>query len=215
MSIPTDPLTSRALARIDQLVEQASQVGPEAQRVEIQGWYIRVRTLLNEILPDDNLYLEAIEDSSSAPFGAVGYLQLRESAALLSRLREDLADGSLTPLSILVSGEIFSDLLEMAEHLLENGYHIPAASVAGAVLEDGMRSIAARRNVQWEGQSSIALLNKLLLEDRFYSTVKFKQIDTWNTVRNKADHGEFGAFGPKDVREMVDGVKDFLFESLK
>jgi hypothetical protein len=42
---------------------------------------------------------------------------------------------------------VFSDFLDMAGHLLEGGYYHAAASLIGAVVEDGLRRIAAASSV--------------------------------------------------------------------
>ena len=76
----------------------------------------------------------------------------------LRALKEDLANGYLFDLRTLVAAEVFTDLLDMAEHLVENGYQHPASSLTGAVLEDGMREMCRRHGVR-VGKSDLQSLN--------------------------------------------------------
>lgn len=46
-----------------------------------------------------------------------------------------------------VVAERFVDFLRSAKHLLENGFYILAASLAGAVLEDGLRKLCAKNSI--------------------------------------------------------------------
>jgi hypothetical protein len=52
-----------------------------------------------------------------------------EGTAILRSAREEIEQGYLVSLEQLVSADVFTDFLEMAEHLLEKGFHHPAASL--------------------------------------------------------------------------------------
>ena len=58
------------------------------------------------------------------------------AAGILRAAREDYANGYLFDIKQLIAAEVFDDLLEQAEHLLDAGYQEAAAVLAGAVLED-------------------------------------------------------------------------------
>ncbi len=66
------------------------------------------------------------------------FLSLR---AVLEAAARDFRAGYGRDLHELVAGEVFSDFLDMAEHLAGQGYHHAAASLAGAVLEDALRRL--------------------------------------------------------------------------
>jgi len=79
---------------------------------------------------------------------------------ILRSIREDAANGQLlTNIAGLISAEVFNDFLEMAEHLLDAGYVPPAASLIGAVLEDGLRRIADAHDVAHVKGDGLAILN--------------------------------------------------------
>jgi hypothetical protein len=129
---------------------------------------------------------------------------------ILRAAKGDLDGGWLTKLDTLIAADVFTDFLDMAEHLLSNNYYQPAASLIGAVLEDGMRKIADKHSVALEPQETIDRLNIKLRKAQVYTTVVSRQVDVWREVRNKADHGQFTQFTKQDVEKMLDEVRDFL-----
>ncbi len=139
-------------------------------------------------------------------------LDLDSCRGVLEAARDDLQAGMLADLRQLVVAEAFGDLLESATHLLEEGHHIPAVAVAGAVLESGLRTLAKDRQVPWSGSSSITKINTELYKASVYDKVVFGEIEAWGKLRNLVDHGDFA--GPQDVetgqaKRMVEGVRDF------
>jgi len=72
---------------------------------------------------------------------------IQAGIAILSALREDISNGYLRTTANIISAEVFSDFLEMGQHLLDEGYKDPAASLTGAVLEDGLRRIARNHDI--------------------------------------------------------------------
>lgn len=133
---------------------------------------------------------------------------------ILSAVREDAELGLLRSTRELVTAEVFSDFLEMAKHLYETGYRIPAASLAGAVLEDGLRRIAEKHDVTVKAGDDLSALNKRLADADVYSRLVQKRIQVWIDVRNPADHGEFDKVKDEDVRDLLAGVEGFLAEHL-
>ena len=95
---------------------------------------------------------------------------------ILRAAKEDSELGLLRSLRELVAAEVFSDFLEMAHHLYETGYYVPAASLSGAVLEDGMRKIAEKNRVAVRLGDDLAVLNQRLGDANVYSRLKQRQL---------------------------------------
>jgi hypothetical protein len=126
-------------------------------------------------------------------------------------VKEDLQEGVLlTGIRDLVSAEIFSDFLDMAKHLHESGYKDPAASLTGAVLEDGLRRIAQSKNVTVKQTDNLNSLNQRLAASEIYTRVQQKSIAAWTEIRNNADHGHFERYSQQHVSDMIRGVEAFL-----
>ena len=112
----------------------------------------------------------------------------------------------------MATAEVFSDFLEQADYLLQNGYAAPAASLAGAVLENGLRSIAERNEIPVKARNNLSALNQKLAGKSVYNRLRQKQIEAWIEVRNNADHGQFGEFTDSDVADLIKGARSFLAE---
>ncbi len=139
-----------------------------------------------------------------------GYDDAERGVAILRAAKEDIEGGYLQKVETLVSASVFSDFLEMAEHLLDNGYKDPAASLVGAVLEDGLRRICSNNNITVKSDDNISSLNQKLAQKHVYNPLQQKQIQVWNDIRNNADHGNFDQYKMDNVKEMLGGVSKFL-----
>lgn len=127
---------------------------------------------------------------------------------------EDVEQGHLATLQDMATAEVFTDFLEQADHLLGHGYSAPAASLAGAVLENGLRSLAERNQMRVKARDNLSTLNQKLADKGAYNRLRQKQIEAWIEVRNNADHGRFEEFGDGDVDDLIKSVRGFLAEML-
>jgi hypothetical protein len=134
----------------------------------------------------------------------------KEGIGILRAAKDDIDGGWLTELSELVAGEVFTGFLDMAGHLLDNGYKDPAASLTGAVLEDSMRRIASKNSIALDPKENLAAQNVKLRQGKVYNMVVWRRVEMWREIRNSADHGRFDEYTKADARQMLDGVRDFL-----
>lgn len=139
---------------------------------------------------------------------------VKAGLGILRAALEDIENGYLSTLKELATAEVFSDFLDQADHLVKNEYFIPAASLAGAVLENGLRSLAERKNINVKAKDNLSALNNRLADKNVYNRLRQKQIAFWIDVRNAAAHGEIAKVTENDVAELVEGVKHFLAEEL-
>ena len=133
---------------------------------------------------------------------------------ILRAALEDVEHGHLATLQDMAAAEVFSDFLNQADHLLEHGYSGPAASLTGAVLENGLRSLAERNEIAVKPRDDLSALNSKLAAKTVYKRLRQKQIAVWIDVRNAADHGRFDEIGEPDVADLIKGVRGFLAEML-
>ncbi len=151
------------------------------------------------------------EFKSGAPLGLDSCIGILRAAA------DDLRSGMLSDIRELVAAEVFDDLLEMAAYLSGEGYHLPACAVAGAVLEDTLRTLCRKHLVSWVGDSSISKLNTELYKANIFDKAQFGQIEAWGKLRNKVDHGDFRSaveIDSNDTRRMIVGIRDLVLKYL-
>ena len=132
---------------------------------------------------------------------------------ILRALRADYAAGYLATVEELIHADLFSDFLEMAEHLLNQGYKDPSAVLIGSVLEEHLRKLCLKNGLPvsvGSGHKKAETLNADLTGASVYSKLDQKSITAWLDLRNKAAHGKYTEYTKDQVQLMLDGVRNFM-----
>jgi len=136
---------------------------------------------------------------------------------ILTAVKQEIDNGWLFTIKGLVSAEIFSDFLEMAEYLLQEGYKDPAAVMTGSVLEEHLRQLCGKEEIPVEVEKGgklspkkADLLNADLANGGTYNKLDQKAITTWLDLRNKAAHGKYSEYTKEQVDLMYQGVTNFI-----
>jgi len=74
----------------------------------------------------------------------------KQARGILNSIKNEIEKGWLVTYKGLVTAEIFSDFLEMAEHLIAEKYKDPAAVVIGSTLEEHLRQLAIKNKIPTE-----------------------------------------------------------------
>lgn len=141
----------------------------------------------------------------------------RRIVGVLNGLRVELDSGWFDSLRGIVSAEIFTDFMAMAEHLLAENYKDPAAVIVGSVLEGHLRTLCTSHNLpisQMKDGRPIALkaetLNASLCKADVYNLGRQKAVTAWLDMRNNAAHGNYHEYTKEQVNLMYMGVLDFV-----
>lgn len=136
---------------------------------------------------------------------------------MMKSVQVDLENGHLDSARSLITGEVFSDFLDMAEHLLEEDYKDPAAVLTGGVLEDHLRKLCQSHNIDSKEEKvgktvprKSDRLNSDLAKSGAYGKQDLKMVTGWLNLRNHAAHGEYDKYTQEEVRIMLMGVRDFV-----
>jgi hypothetical protein len=133
---------------------------------------------------------------------------------ILRAMQADYSAGYLLSLTQLVHADVFSDFLEMADYLLNEGFKDPAAVLAGGVLESRLRNLCDVGGLSHTDANGVPkkadLLNSELAKSQAYSKLDQKSITAWLDLRNKAAHGHYDGYTAPQVALMVQGIRDFL-----
>jgi len=199
------------LARLDDLIGRAGGFSRD-DYAQVRAYAAQAATAVGQIVGRDTDYYRLIDEAGSASMYAsiVG----QHIGEALRALRSDIANGYLRRQADLIAAEVFGDFLDMAGHLLDNGYHHPAAMLIGAVLEDGLRRLARGAGIAVKSGDDLSALNHRLADNKVYNDLVRKQVGVWADVRNHADHGEWEQVTEPDVRDMYSGVTRFMAERL-
>jgi hypothetical protein len=137
----------------------------------------------------------------------------------LTALRDDYKIGGLATFKEIVASDISSDYLKMAEHLLESdGLKLPAAVLAGSVLEEHLRNLCTKNNIDIDFTDKkgdlctkkAATMNDELRQKGVYHLNDHKQITAWYGVRSSAAHGKDSEFNETQVEMMIQGVRSLI-----
>lgn len=178
-------------------------------QVEYAGFKTRALNLIGKSFGmDDDHYkqLQALSKEFANYPSCLGIVQ-----AAVYAFDADL----LFDMRAIISAELLGDFIDQAESLLAAGYHIPAASLTGAILEDTLRKLWIKRGWDVPVKSSIEPLNTELAKAGEYNLLTQKEITAKADIRNSADHGRYTDFQNADVEDMIKWVKRFTEEHLR
>jgi len=210
----------------DEPTRQTVEVSPGPKKLDAGKcieWRTKAATLLSRVVPTGHIHRKAAEALTELP---VTHEQLQAGVSFLRGVKDDFEKGFFDDLASAIEAEVASNYMGQAEHLLAEGQpgkfdHVPAAVLAGAVLEKALRTLSDQQEPPiplktLNGQ--FKTLNPLvddLKKAGVFNEAKAKQLRAWADVRNLAAHGEFNQFKRSDVEGMISGINTFLADYLK
>ena len=159
-------------------------------------------SVLGEGHPYYREFVEQVTDTNTS--------KVERGRGVLLGLFDDVNAGNLTSYRALVQADVLTDFLDMASHLLEHNYKDAAASITGAVLENGFRDLLINRGEELRQRGNLQSLSQITFQKNITSSLEHKTVQTWIAIRDHADHGEFEKYDAGDVKRMIEGVTDFL-----
>lgn len=178
---------------------------------------------------DSELYAELKNSSKSLILKLYGkehpyYTDLDESLqnfngtdsakGILNAIKYEINDGFILSVRDLVSKEVFSDFIEMAEYFLSEKYKDPAAVIIGSVLENRLRSLMIANHldiIDSKGKiKKASSFNDELYKADVYGKLDQKSIVAWLDLRNQAAHGHYDEYNQQQVDLMLNYVRDFI-----
>lgn len=148
-------------------------------------------------------------------------VKLKHVIGSVIALKGDLENDYLKTFESIIKSEIFSDYLEMAEHLLEKEFQDPATVLIGSTLETYLRELCVKNNIDIETRNTKGnlipkkadLMNSDLAKKNVYSSAYQKQITAWLSLRNSAAHGKYEEYSKEEINLMMHGVRHFILST--
>lgn len=131
----------------------------------------------------------------------------------LRALRTAYKGEFLQELREFVHADIFSDFLEMAQYLVEEGFKDAAAVLIGGVLEEHLRKLCDKHSIPLEvdgHRKKANTMNSDLSNKGVYNKLDHKNITAWLDLRNKAAHAEYNHYTKEQVQLMHQGLREFI-----
>lgn len=217
-------MQEKLLKRVDELIQQGQDVlgTKHSDSYEFEfvdnGLFAGFRTaclsFLQKLFTSNHIYYSEFNEKVGHPDPNC----VENGINTLKSVRKEIEDGWIFELKDLVSAEIFTDFIEMAEYFLAEGYKDPAAVIVGGVLEEHLRQLCQKNGVPiTKGEKNIPVqanqLNQDLTKAGQYNKLEMKSVIAWLDLRNKAAHGKYGEYDKKQVEGMLSGVMDFIIRN--
>ena len=141
------------------------------------------------------------------------YYYLKKEIGVAKALLSDINNNYMQSFEEILHSDMFGNFLEMATHLLENGYKDPAAVLAGSSLEIHIKHLCMKNNVNTLRNGKpikTEPLNSELKKEGVYTNLDQKNITAWLDLRNKAAHGNYNEYSEEQVRLLISSVQDFI-----
>jgi hypothetical protein len=206
--------------RFDELFKQAEAIesaktkntgdfgwGYNVDSEQLMNWRVKARHLLALACGAESQHFRQFVESEKPQSLHTNHAMLRDLRAIFLAAKEDYEGGYLNSLKVLVQGEVFDSELEQATELLSSGYTLPAAVVAGVVLETGLREMCTDEGI---AVGKLDKMNADLAKAGVYSKLIQKQITAIADIRNSAAHGHPEKFTREDVEGMIRDVRRIL-----
>ncbi len=235
MTLPPNIL-NKYLNRFDELISEGESIeqlslqegGIDCLNHHFQSfitWKTKYISLFDQIITGNSAHQSLIKElNTPEPANKIDSVYrgiLVRCISYLKAIKSDLQNGFLQDLALEIEAEIAADYMGQSEQLLGEGQsgkydHIPAAVLAGAVLEKTLRTLCSKQEppiITVNSRGSKITLNPLIDELKkagLFNELKAKQLRAWADIRNAAAHGEFDNFNRNDVEGMIQGVNNFL-----
>ncbi|MEA2164482.1 MAG: hypothetical protein QOK37_2609 [Thermoanaerobaculia bacterium] len=178
---------------------------------ESYAWLSAAANLIKIIAPVGSSYIEecnrVYDDKrmqSDVPSRAI-----QRMYGALKAASDDWEHGLLRRVEYIAAAATFDDFLDHAAMYHKGNKKIEASVLASAVLEDSVKRIAGRNQLQIGGRSLEQLIDELVAAQVF-TLVKGKRVKGFAAVRNSALHGEWDKFDIRDVGELITGTRELI-----
>ena len=213
------------ISTTDELVVEASKSGSELGHESVQeltSIAVRGAQLIERLYGPESQYSKMLQSVlETRDFTRVHsnhYTHVAQIGGILKAVKHDIDSGILIDFRRLIQAELFSDFLEMAEYLVNEGYKDASAVLLGAILEDALRKISNAREISTLNANGKPLpmeaMNVQLAKDGAYNALVKKQITSWSNLRNDAAHGRYQEYDTEQVKQMMLFVQKFCADFL-
>jgi len=210
------------LRRIDELLQQSIEVLSTTRKLEwgsyvdtgkFRGLRAACLSLLKNLFGEYHPYFSEFNEQVKIEHPE----DVEQAVGILNAAKMELNGGWFNTTRGLLSAEIFYDFLEMAEHLLTEGYKDPAAVMIGSVLEKHLRNLCLKYNIDTHIEKNgklipkkASLINAELAKSNVYNKLDEKNVTAWLDLRNKAAHGKYDEYTKEQVVLFSNAVNEFM-----
>jgi hypothetical protein len=142
---------------------------------------------------------------------------VESSLGILEAIKDEISNGWHRSARGIVSAEVFSDFVEMSQHLLTEGYKDAAAVMLGSTLEEHLRQLCRDAGIEITYEKDgkhktkkAETLNSELAKNNVYSPLDQKSVTAWLGIRNYAAHGTYNEYTKDQVQLLSESLSEFI-----
>lgn len=210
--------TETAVKQIDVLLAEFERAKHSSPHDDLSGGlpademrkiYTRMKAAIVRLTPPGSSYAKDAELVD----GYDGRLVIAYTG-ILRAIKDDYSAGYLQTVKDLIQAGVFENFLEMADELLLKNYKDAAAVITGSALEEHVRKLANNASLPiQDAKSRKRKFDELtidLVKVGIFSETQRKILIAWYGIRNDAAHGNYTHVIEGDVKNMIQGVRDFM-----
>lgn len=179
----------------------------DSQKIRAVKWVSSSKYFIGLIMGKDSdryIDFENVEKGTPIENSRLTLLGILQSA------KEDYERGFLTSYREIVTAEVFDGFLEQAEHLLKKDHLAASAVVSGGVLENGLKQLCCKHNVDSYSSRGINDLTEKLVKAGVLSRLESKEIQVLSHIRNDAAHGTWDELNKDSINDMIRKIRAIL-----
>jgi hypothetical protein len=208
--------------RVEQLIQQGREVLATEKRQayerrvdagKMAGFRSAALSFIQRVYGPDHTHYREFDSCTKLYHPSNG----ERGTAILESIRNEIAGNWLLSIKGLITAEVFADFIEMASHLVDQGYKDAAAVIAGSTLEEHLRQLCQANKIEVEFKTVDTVkpmkadrLNADLASAEVYSKLDQKAVTMWLDLRNKAAHGRYDEYNKEQVVSMISGITEFM-----
>ena len=185
--------------------------GSDVSIIKIMELQTRCISVIERTSGSKSIYSRQVMEISKTK--DIVYNHVAQQIGVAKALLFDIQNDYLKNLEETIHGDLFGDFLEMATHLIENGYKDAAAVMAGTTLEVHIRKLCDKHGLATTSghkPKKAEALNAELAKEGVYTKLDQKNVTAWLGLRNNAAHGNYSEYTKEQVSLLIDNVKNFI-----
>jgi hypothetical protein len=196
--------------RIDELIGQAPELSAADRHGDQIAWLIAAEHAVKLACPSSgNPYHRRAQELVQIGQRASAQEAISATAALLTRLREEIEGGLLTTIENHAIAVTFDDFLDHGAEYLRHSRKNEAAVVAGIVFEDTIRRICRVLEIPENGVALDTLISELAKQDAL-TALKAKRARAAAGLRTSAAHARWEQIQLGDVNPVIEFTRELM-----
>ncbi|MEO8377690.1 MAG: hypothetical protein ABI579_08455 [Candidatus Sumerlaeota bacterium] len=212
------------IAHLDDVIEESRAGVVAIHHKELQGEagqvthrIARCAAAIERYAPTKSIYRRLADDALKLDLSKNSAHIAERLFAVITALRDDAIIGKLADAEESIRTDLLTDMVGMAERLLDDGFKDPAAIVMGTVLAEKLKKLCEINclSTEWTNGSvvipkNVQQMNDALFDFDIYAERDRDLVTRLNDLRLKALKGENVAFTPADTATMLKCLREFL-----